>query len=1094
MSKPASLILLVLALVAAYMGYRIIGPETASLSDPSGVAAERNAAGDVDGRHDSSGAALPEAADELSSEATGQVGAPTATGTSGREALGADGPVLEGIVLGTDGQPLANSTVSFTPSTELRDRGTFSAGTWRELQGRMTWATSSEDGRFELVLPGSGAGVVWATHAGHLAGFVWLDAPRTGIELQLAAAEPITVDVMHMGGGNLAGGALVQRGQPRGPRPIARMTPAERAEQLFLRVQELTGSEPEVNAQLGAIPQGAFVWAETADGAASLRPRASAGDHLRLELHPSFTLEITVQGFQPGGAAKAVVIAGDQSYADEVFDLGPDGQRAIQVPLAGAASYVVALASQVHALEGVSFPAPAPGATVPVTFAARPGVVYPVRFVDAQGEPATDVRVSVVAQGADGSWLNNDIVDVSDENGRADLAGVPATGPFYFMSMHAGFADAVHGPFTEADFIPLPPSVIGDGPAFEPLQRVLERIGRVEGQVLRGGERLSEYELFVWASNDSPANRLAVDVEVDDGGRFAFEAPVGELYVMAYTEGLPETVPVLCVPGQVEAAEVTLEIGDAAKGAGRLLDARTLEPIEGANVTVAVQANGYTLGARAGGDPADELATDSDGRFIVKGLPAERTAMVFLHAPDGRRATAVALPGADSAFEFGDVLLEAAGSIALRVEGYTGSGELTVTVNYARDKHAELTAEEGAHVATIDGISTSQVALEVWENGALLVRKRVRFAGADLLPVTLDVGSGTVLAVGLTGLVDAPRELIVEALGQLPGGERATYQRFVRADDWGQGAVRLEGLPVGAYCVRAFDERLTMWGLAAVEVAGTGEHFVTLDPADRELRLRILDEAGTPVPGVSIIASEPSTAGTDALAGRTDGDGVVDLGKVSFERVDVRMADAQQGFSSWAGVLVPEDGEPIELQLNRSHELRFRVLDGDEPLAGLELATSFAANGAQAITLTTGADGVFVGGPTDARRYDVWPVASWVWPQPTQVEAQPHGAAPVEIQVRRRGNLRLLVVAANGAPTGGLTVKLTDGTTGAAVSTWLTPGGVQTGPGGLVSDASGVISLDGLPHGPYAWSVPALGTSGTLTVSPLGTTSVELGG
>lgn len=1094
MSKPASLILLALALAAVYMGYRTIAPETAPLADPSGASAERNAAGEAGASLDPVDPAPSKEAEGITDDGSGPVEAPASTGTSEREALAPEGPVVSGVVRGADGQPLANSTVSFTPRTELRDRGTFSAGTWRELRERMAWATSAEDGRFELALAEDGSGVVWATHAGHLAGFVWLEEPRAGVELQLAAAEPITVDVVHMGGGNLAGGALVQRGQPRGPKPIARMTPAERAEQLFLRVHDLTGPEPEVTTRLGATSEGAFVWAEAADGAASLRPRASAGDRLRLELHPSFTLEVTVQGFQPGDAAKAVVIAGDQSYADEVFDLGPDGHRAIQVPLAGAASFVVALASQAHALEGVSFPAPAPGTTVPVTFAARPGVVYPVRFVDAQGDPATDVRVSVVAQGADGSWLNNDIVDVSDADGRADLAGVPAAGPFYFMSMHAGFVDAVHGPFTEADFIPLPPGEVGDGPAFEPLQRVLERTGRVEGQVLQGEERLTTYELFVWASNDSPANRLTVDVEIGADGRFAFEAPVGELYVMAYAEGLPETEPVLVVPGQGAAAEVTLEVGAAATGAGRLVDARTLEAIEGASVTVAVQANGYTLGARPGGGPADELTTDADGRFTVEGLPAERTAMVFLHAPDGRRATAVALPGPDGGFAFGDVLLEAAGSIALRVQGYTGPGELTVTVNYARDQHRELTPDGDAHVATIQGVTTSQVALEVWEDGALLVRRRVRFAGADPLPVTLDVGSGTVLAVGLTQLVDAPRELIVEALGQLPNGARTTYQRFVRAADWEQGAVRLTGLPAGAYCVRAFDERLTMWGLAAVEVADAGEHVVALEPTDRELWLRIVDEAGAPVAGVSVIASEPSTAGTDALAGRTNAEGIANLGRVSFERVDVRMADAQQGFSAWSGVLVPEDAQPVELQLSRSHELRLRVVDGAEPLAGLQLATSFAANGAQAITLTTGADGVFVGGPSDARRYDVWPVASWAWPQPVQVDAVPRGAAPVEVQVRRRGNLRASLIAANGAPAGGLTLKLTDQSTGTDVAQWLTPGGVQAGPGGLVSDASGAVSLDGLPHGEYAWSVPAIGTSGSLTVPPLGTATVQLGG
>lgn len=1077
MSKPLSIagLVLLVGLIAYGVHYALSSPK--ALEHPTDSATPSSAEAPAEERRSDAASTQGQAAEPVS---------PTTTGERQGVKGALQSPTVTGAVTDSAARPLEGAVVSFTPASLLKSRGVFSEGDVAEMSASMTWGQSDAKGRFALELDSAEPGVVWATARGHAGSWAWVEGAHSELKLELDAGQDITVTLRRADGGALKGAQVIHRGQPRTSPPLDRMTDAERAQQLFLRTESVQADTTEATMHVPSIDGAHFVWGQAADGATSQRPRVEAGEEVALELRASFTLDVRVIDLVPTAdhAPKVVVIVPEGEELDEVYDLNPDGTGRFTIPLTTAPRYLVALSCRDHALQGLPVETPAPGATVQVTFEPEPGNVYPMQFVDVDGAPIENVRVGVYARTTDGTFMNNDPIDVSNRDGIAQLGGVPAGATFYYSFSHDAFVSSSAGPVSAADFVPL---ASGDG--YEPYVQPLQRIMRVTGEVLSQGERLKEYELFAWPASGSAKDRHPLSPEIDAEGRFSIEVPEQNTFVMAWARGLPETERVL-VEAQADAEhDLQLVVGPAAVGRGRLLEAQTLAPIEGAEVAAYIMGDAYYVGLSP-----DPVQTDATGRFQIEGLTANRLCSLQLTAPDGRLAAASGMPVASGSesyeVDFGDILVEAPGSIRLRVTGFQGEGRLTVSVNYRRDVQQALVPDDAGHSALLESISGGRVALEVFENGALLVRRRVMYHGEVELPFEINLDPSTALQVGLSRIENAPSTLFVEAIGQLAAGGRATFQTYTRAEDWERGAVTFQGLAPGSYCIKAFDERLATHGLATIEIETGAEHTIELEPTDRELTVRLIDEAGDPVAGAYLIAAPPTAAGTDALYGQTGADGVAYIGPVSFARTAIRFVDGANGFSQWSDIAVPEDNVVIELQLARTHELCFRVMDGDTPLSGVQVMTNFADGQAQAIVLTTDPAGLFKGGPSDNRQYLIEPTSSWVWPEQQAIDATPVGADPVSVQMRRRGNLEVLVRGHEGKPLAGVALTLTRVETQASVAQMLGPGQAQAGASGLVTSAEGTVSLTGLPHGSYAWSAGALGLVGSIDVRPLDTTEL----
>ncbi len=95
--------------------------------------------------------------------------------------------------------------------------------------------------------------------------------------------------------------------------------------------------------------------------------------------------------------------------------------------------------------------------------------------------------------------------------------------------------------------------------------------------------------------------------------------------------------------------------------------------------------------------------------------------------------------------------------------------------------------------------------------------------------------------------------------------------------------------------------------------------------------------------------------------------------------------------------------------------------------------------------------------------------------------------------MRRLGDLELHVSIEGGLPVSGLPLQLTSTEFGSSVQAWIDAGQVRTP--GLVTDLTGRVALEGLPHGPYAWAMTLPDgqvREGELTVEPARANTFEI--
>ncbi len=82
----------------------------------------------------------------------------------------------------------------------------------------------------------------------------------------------------------------------------------------------------------------------------------------------------------------------------------------------------------------------------------------------------------------------------------------------------------------------------------------------------------------------------------------------------------------------------------------------------------------------------------------------------------------------------------------------------------------------------------------------------------------------------------------------------------------------------------------------------------------------------------------------------------------------------------------------------------------------------------------------------------------------------------VDLAIRRRGDLEIVAQGADGSPRAGVAIGVTDVSTGIDVRVWVSGGLVGASDGSFRTDASGRLTLTGLPEGTFR-----LGAEGTQT-------------
>jgi hypothetical protein len=236
---------------------------------------------------------------------------------------------------------------------------------------------------------------------------------------------------------------------------------------------------------------------------------------------------------------------------------------------------------------------------------------------------------------------------------------------------------------------------------------------------------------------------------------------------------------------------------------------------------------------------------------------------------------------------------------------------------------------------------------------------------------------------------------------------------------------------------------------------------------EKPFRVRIVDSDRGAIPGAWITIRSP-----DGLeirgADDTDTDGWAELGGLPAGALlmDVQHAVAGRRI----GVPIDASLDELEFELEASGAIELQLLDGSEPLSGVATRIETTAGYPLGETRQTDDQGRARFESLGEGAYHLACRRADCWPAFVDEDLGSDEHARVQVQMRRLADLEFTVSSADGLPVSGMAIELTSSEFEAAVETWIQEERVRA-PGGLTTDQRGTIRVEGLPRGPYTWSV-----------------------
>jgi protocatechuate 3,4-dioxygenase beta subunit len=479
-----------------------------------------------------------------------------------------------------------------------------------------------------------------------------------------------------------------------------------------------------------------------------------------------------------------------------------------------------------------------------LVLAMPPGGVAEGRVVDERGGPVAFARIDWYEQGWAGAYVAPGTY--SDPAGRFRTDQLPPL-PFHVRVNHQAFA------FETLDV---------DAPDGPPLEIVLTRAGRILGRVVDGatGAAIDAFRIRFVTPRLAAGEELLRQYSsrwsegqpfVDAGGRWeargrlAVGAVVGvEVSAPGFTPAIDDHVVVRPLDGT---DEVVMALHRGARVTGRVVDAATGLPVEGALVRWFARAEWVELETSHQPAGVPQARTDADGRFELDGVPTGDARLGI--AADGYA------PHADGPFSIADGTVERAialtcgGAIAgvlLEAGGTPLAGEeiLFGRIGSREDEHIAL-----SRVVTTDADGRFQAETLVpgnWQvthrvrlanQSAYAIRRLVRVAeGAraevELRPLGTARVRGTLRAPASTELPPALPVSIHPAQGF---EDRAMWMRGCHGTVAVDGAFAVGGLAPGEYTASVYPQGglTTLRGSVRFTVDAGGIADVILELAER---------------------------------------------------------------------------------------------------------------------------------------------------------------------------------------------------------------------------------------------------------------------
>ncbi|MCK6445781.1 MAG: carboxypeptidase-like regulatory domain-containing protein [Planctomycetes bacterium] len=686
---------------------------------------------------------------------------------------------------------------------------------------------------------------------------------------------------------------------------------------------------------------------------------------------------------------------------------------------------------------------PISGSTYHVDFEVEPAVVVPV-FV--RGPDGTPVSGAVIQA----RWYRDTrFVEIERSTGTDGIAYVPVlsgSATYYSARTAAGFAP------------PLGPITFMTAPS-EPVLIELARAGRISGRCVRDGQPLRDFEVAYWTNRPADRQLLRVVDAVD--GKFVVEdAPIGEVMLCAHSSDWPvgETKAVTLVENGE--ATVELSVGDACEGRGIVVDAASGEPLTNASVRAITSLPDATSLFRG-----PIVRVDFDGSFSVRGLPIGE-AKLWVTAPEHGEQVALAQSQRGTVTDFGVIPMARAQTLEITLESQSPFDFTLASAQSFNSPLLPLRRFDSTGKLSYEGVPPREVRLHVTVGDMLM-----ELVDLDLVPgrpwrYVIPIDGGRVATIRTKARSSSTEPAFVQAVFRR-GAE--TTSRYVKFDS--NGEARVSGIVGEDLTAAVFDANWLLLGSRACSVPATGDFEVEVECELPRLRVRVVDEHDAPVTSATVTAGVESSLGW-MYSHTVDGSGWCSLDPLDAPKIWVRAFAATKGVSAALTVDVDRtDEQAITIRLADLRSARIRLDDRGTPCVGV--ATRFvSANDFLIHEVWSDASGRAVSLPYGDERGVVVVDDIGYWPIRFELP-YPRSEDEVVVPLRRLGGVRFEARAVDGAVVPGAVVELRSVEFGASLQDWIAEGKFTAPSSGFVTDASGVLIVDGLPNGDYEWRATA---------------------
>lgn len=946
-------------------------------------------------------------------------------------------PTFRGRVMDPNGRPVSAAEISWTRLDSL-----IFLTTLDQIEGATLTTRSDSRGAFAFLngFDGtSGASVLWATHVGLKAGYWirpqdWGDMPVPDLVLEPAPAR--TARVLESGRA-VTGAEVVHRGAYTG-----RADDRARALSAFFR---RSSTDADGTTSLDTLPGEEVVTASRGDLVSAALQGPSQGD-VTIELRPSFLVAGKVFLDEPSVPAGAQVLVTDPGSDVQgglaKVPVTPDGAWGPQqVPLTGSDAFECTLSGGGIIQQTRSADAPGAGVQVRVDFDAQMGLGVRFDVRDEADEPIEGALAIVHWRDGD-RWIKSE----SRPAGKDGLAVVPGCPPasIYFDVRSTGFANFRGGPF------------LISSPEDSRWTIHLERASRLTGECLHDGKPVTTFKVLYWPSGErAQLRREAVDQ--DPAGRFELEdVAVGDLSFVVASEGLAQSETSQVTLLASETTHVVVDLPAASDGVGRVLDARTKEPIPGAEIQP------YVSGARAMDPLGAPVLAGDDGTFRISGLGVNA---VFFSVSSAGYSTAwgQARAGRDGVVALGEFALSPKQPLTIRLihDAATDPTQFSVETRQGNVTPTFFPAEGVVQMEEFDG-GGYEFLLNL-PSGEMHELFRTLRPG-EPWEVAFDVTSSRRLIVRVVDTSGAglPPYLWVSVQPDAVPGLRVTSTALSP-----DGEARVSGLPAGHFQLHIVDEAGETFAAESRSFGDEQELLLRIEVGEARL-FRVVDAEGRSVSGGTLWFDVLDGSGRVYRA-IVDSAGEAHVQGLPAQNLLVHIDHPTWGVCPQIPVDLhsPSDGA-IELEFKVEDSLPIVLMDMGSPAPRVQCKLRIAGSSrSAAFPQESDAAGRVDWGPLGAGDYVLSATHPEYWP----VERELHTSSENQVvQIRRRGGITLAVDSLSGRHEG-LAVDLVSSEFGASVRAWIEAGLVEASSESLTTDADGRLSVQGLPHGTYRWQI-----------------------